>query len=126
MTAQLQATGTAPGYAVDAGAGTANFVVRRFTGTGWGPPATVADRASKFALHEDPSGGLHALWTDASGLHDQRWSPPQTVATGETFAFPRVAVNTAGNGWAVRASGPNVRAVPLTRATIYTGPTRGV
>jgi len=52
---------------------------------------------------------------------------PQTVVTGESFAFPRLAVNASGNGWAVWGSGANVRGVPLTRAAaVYDGPTRGV
>ena len=49
------------------------------------------------------------------------------MVSGETFAFPRLAVNANGNGWAVWASGANVRGVPLTRAaSTYSGPTRGV
>ena len=123
------------GYEVDSGAGSADFVVRRFTGSGWGAPAVVAAGASKPDLHEDPSGRLHALWTDTSGLRyryttneaNTAWSAPQTVVTGESFGFPRLAVNASGNGWAVWGSGANVRGVPLTRATaVYDGPTRGV
>ena len=127
------------GYEVDSSTpGQADFVVRRFTGAGWGAPAVVAADASKPDLHEDPSGRLHALWVDASGLRyryttdaaNNVWSDPQTVVTGEpTFGFPRLAVNADGNGWAVWAGSPDVRAVPLTRATaptVYSGPTRPV
>ena len=122
------------GYAVAAGAGQANFVVRRFTGSGWGEPTVVARNASGPDLFQDPSGRLHALWAETSGLRyryatstaNTAWSAPQTLVTGETFAFKRLAVNAAGNGWAVWVGGQGVRAVPLSRATVYTGPTRGV
>jgi hypothetical protein len=123
------------GYEVDAGGGNADFVVRRFTGSGWGAPTVVAPEASKPDLHEDPSGRLHALWTDTSGLRyrsttndaNTTWSAPQTLVSGESFAFPRLAVNASGSGWAVWGSGSNVRGVPLTRAAaVYDGPTRGV
>ena len=100
------------GYAVDSAPGFADFVVRRFTGAGWGAPTVVASAASRPDLHEDPAGRLHALWADLSGLHyryttdaaNSVWSAPQTVASGESFAFARLAVNAAGNGWAVWAS----------------------
>jgi hypothetical protein len=124
------------GYAVDAGGGSADFVVRRFTGAGWGPTSVVAGSASMPDLHQDPAGRLHALWADSSGLHyryttnaaNTAWSAPQTVASGESFAFPRLAVNAAGNGWAVWAGGMAVRAVPLSRGapSSYSGPTRRV
>jgi hypothetical protein len=125
------------GYAVDSTPGSADFVVRRFTGAGWGPPTVVAPTATKPDLHEDPAGRLHALWVDQSGLHyryttdaaNTVWSAPQTVATGEpTFGFPRLAVNAAGNGWAVWSSDSGVRAVPLSKGAppLYSGPTRPV
>jgi hypothetical protein len=124
------------GYAVDSSPGFADFVVRGFTGGGWGPPTVVAANASRPDLHEDPSGRLHALWSDTSGLHyryttdagNTVWSAPQTVATGDNFAFARLAVNGDGNGWAVWAGNGGVRAVPLSRSatSLYSGPTRGV
>ncbi|MEA2340711.1 MAG: hypothetical protein QOG11_788, partial [Solirubrobacteraceae bacterium] len=54
------------------------------------------------------------------------WSAPQTVATGDTFGFPRLAVNAAGSGWAVWAGGAGIRAVPFRRATVYAGPQTSV
>ena len=94
----------------------------------------VARNASGPDLFQDPSGRLHALWAESSGLRyryatstaNTAWSAPQTLVTGDSFAFKRLAVNAAGNGWAVWVGGAGVRAVPLSRATIYTGPTRGV
>ena len=117
------------GYAVpSATPGFADFVMRRAGGAGWGPPTVVAAKASKPDLHEDPSGRLHALWTDTAGLHyryttnaaNTVWSAPQTIATGVSFGFPRLAVNADGKGWAVWGDGTNVQAVPLSRS-----PTRG-
>jgi hypothetical protein len=128
------AGGAYVGYAVDAGAGQADFVIRRFDGAAWGTPTVVAKAASKPDLYEDPAGRLHALWTDAAGLRyryttdaaNATWSAPQTVATGDSFGFPRLAVNAAGSGWAVWAGGAGVRAVPLKRATVYAGPQTSV
>ena len=125
------------GYAVDSAAsGFADFVVRRAGGAGWGAPTTVAAKASKPDLHEDPAGRLHALWTDVAGLHyryttdaaNTVWSAPQTIASGQAFGFPRLAVNADGKGWAVWANGTNVQAVPLSKvappAPVYSGATR--
>ncbi len=122
------------GYAVpSATPGFADFVMRRAGGAGWGPPTVVAAKASKPDLHEDPSGRLHALWTDTAGLHyryttnaaNTVWSAPQTIATGVSFGFPRLAVNADGKGWAVWGDGTNVQAVPLSKVvSTYSGATR--
>jgi hypothetical protein len=122
------------GYEVDTTGGQADFVVRRFDGTAWGAPAVVASGAGKPDLVEDPAGRLHALWTDTTGLHyrfttdaaNSTWSATQTIATGDSFGFPRLAVNAAGNGWAVWAGSGGIRAVPLKRATVYAGPQTSV
>jgi hypothetical protein len=116
------------GYAIEVGPAQSQLVVRKFDGAGWGAPVTVARDAATADLYEDPSGRLHALWAQGGALHyrhttdtaNTAWSAPQTVATGDTYAFVRLAVNAAGNGWAVWAGNGGVRAIPL--HGIYTGP----
>jgi hypothetical protein len=131
------AGGVYVGYEVDSPSapGFADFVVRRAGGAGWGAPTVVAPKAAKPDLHEDPAGRLHALWTDTAGLHyryttdtaNTVWSAPQTLVAGETFGFPRLAVNADGNGWAVWSDGTNVRGVPLSKAVqTYSGPNSNV
>jgi hypothetical protein len=122
------------GYAVTAGAGAANFVMRRFTGSGWGAPTVVARNATGPDLFQDPTGRLHALWSESSALRyrsatstaNTAFGAARTLVTGDNFAFKRLAVNAAGNGWAVWVGSQGVRGVPLTSATTYTGPTRAV
>src|SRR5207249_268162 len=58
-------------------------------------------------------------------------SAPQTLdaTAGESYAFPRVASNSSGIGWAVYAGAPGVQAVPLastSTTSTYTGPTKVV
>ncbi|HWH94113.1 MAG TPA: hypothetical protein VNT03_09645 [Baekduia sp.] len=116
------------GYAIETGPARDAFVVRRFDGTGWGAPQTIATDIDFPDLYEDPSGRLHAIWADPAGLHytyatnttNTAWSEPQTVSTGDNFAFARLAVNAAGNGWAAWAGGTGVKAIPLHGT--YSGP----
>lgn len=116
------------GYATAAAAGSDAFVIRRFDGAGWSAPTTIATNIDAPDLYEDPAGRLHAIWADAGGLRyrsttnsqNTAWDDPQTVATGDHFAFARLAVNAAGNGWATWAGNTGVKAIPLHGA--YRGP----
>jgi hypothetical protein len=116
------------GYAIQAAAGSDAFVIRRFDGAGWGAPTTIATNVDAPDLFEDPTGRLHAIWAGAGGLHyrsttntsNTAWDAPQTVATGDNFAFARLAVNAAGNGWATWAGNTGVKAIPL--HGVYSGP----
>jgi hypothetical protein len=121
------------GSVVEVGAAQNQLVVRKFDGAGWGPPVTVAADVGAADLSEDGAGRLHALWEQGGELHyrsttdtaNTAWSAPQTVATGDNYAFARLAVNAAGNGWATWAgNGGVVRAIPL--HGLYTGPQTGV
>jgi hypothetical protein len=119
------------GYEVDAAAGQANFVMSRFTGSGWTAPNVIARNAAHPDLYQDSGGHLRAVWKDANGFRYRfstgaSLSPPQTLdsTAGESYAFPHVASNSAGVGWAVYAGAPGAQAVPL--AETYTGPTRAV
>ena len=120
------------GYVVDAGAGGANFVARQFTGTGWSAPVVIAPDAAHPDLSEDAGGNLRAIWKDTHGLRyryttNGRFSEPVTLTSspGESYAFPRVASNATGTGWAVYAGSPGVQAVPLIPSP-YSGPSRTV
>jgi hypothetical protein len=116
------------GFVVQTGPADQQFVVRKFDGGGWTAPVPVAKNASFPDLVEDPSGRLHALWADGGGLHyrsttdatNTRWGTAQVVATGDHYAFARLAVNAAGNGWAVWQGNAGVKAIPL--HGLYGGP----
>ena len=123
--------GTFVGYEVDATSGEANFVLSRFTGSGWTSPAVIAPHAFHSYLYEDTGGQLRAVWADANGFRYRfstgaTLSPPETLnnTPGESFGFPRVASNAAGVGWAVYAGSQGALAVPL--AATYSGPTKNV
>jgi hypothetical protein len=101
-----------------------NFVVSKFTGSGWSPPATAAANASHPDLFQDPGGHLRYAWNDVTGLRyayttdaaNTVASAPQTLdmTPGDGHAFLKLATNSAGIGWAVWTSGVSgVRAVPL-------------
>jgi predicted lipoprotein with Yx(FWY)xxD motif len=121
------------GYVVETGPTRSAFLIRKFNGAGWDAPQTLTAGASTVDLAEDPSGRLHALYVDTGGLRyryttnaaNTSWSTPQTVSTGDSYSFARLAVNADGNGWAVWAgNGRVVRAVPL--HGLYTGPSTQV
>jgi hypothetical protein len=117
-------------------AGNADLVLRKFNGSGWDAPVTIARHVFHPDVMEDPAGRLHALWTDTEGIHysytadatNSVWSAPQSVVTGESTAFPRLAVNSAGNGWAVWSAGDGtIHATPLRPvAGTYAGATTPV
>jgi len=119
------------GYVVDARPTEADFVLSRFTGSGWTAPTVIARDAGHPDLYQDSGGHLRAIWKDANGLRYRfstgtSLSPPETLnnTPGESYAFPRVASNAAGVGWAVYAGSPGALAVPL--AATYNGPTKNV
>ena len=114
------------GYAVTAGAGGARLrhapvhgvrlgsAHRRWRATPTGPD-----------LFQDPSGRLHALWSESSALRyryatstaNTAWSALQTLVTGDSFAFKRLAVERGGQRLGGVGRQRGVRGVPLTRAT---------
>jgi hypothetical protein len=128
------------GYEADASAAQANFVVSRFTGSGWTAPAVIAAGAAHPDLFQDPSGRLHAIWKNgfnaellyryATSAANTAWTSPQLIdaTAGDSYAFPQVATNAAGNGWAVWAGVGGIRAARVAPAApappLYSGPTK--
>jgi hypothetical protein len=128
------------GYEVDAGGGQANLVVSRFTGTGWTTPSLIAAGAAHPDLFQDAGGRLHAiykngynaelLYSHTTGAGITAWTAPQTLdaTPGDSYAFPQLATNAAGNGYAVWAGVGGVRAARIAPApatpSLYNGPTK--
>ena len=86
-------------------------VVRKFTGSGWGPPLTLdEDGTPRFDLFEDPTGTLHYVRDQQSALvyrfgtspENQAFSPPQTLVADNAqnggFTNLRLGVGSDG-GW---------------------------
>ena len=89
------------------------FVVRRFTGSGWGAPIAVSETGTPVfgELHQDPSGRLHFAWQDSNGALRYRYARttanssftnPQTLSgprSDHNFAGLKLASNAAGRGF---------------------------
>jgi hypothetical protein len=89
------------------------FVVRRFTGSGWGAPIAVSDTGGPVfgELHQDPTGRLHFAWQDSNGNLRYRYARttanssftnPQTLSGPRpdgNFAGLKLASNAAGRGF---------------------------
>lgn len=120
----------------------ARYVLRKFTGSGWGAPLTISEvgNPSNGDLFEDSSGVLHFAWQQAGGTLRYRYARsaantdftrPQTVAgPNGNFPFLKLAVNAGsagGAGWVawdnagiqVQPLGPGEPALP-----VYSGPTK--
>ncbi len=101
------------------------FVVRKFTGSSFGPAITVSDSTSLTDgdLTQDGGGRLHAVWNDNNRNDNLRWTfsddglnwtPPVTIHAENVDHFnPRVAAAPDHRGFAVWGEGDAVRAVPL-------------
>ena len=112
------------------------YVVRQFTGAGFGPAVGVSDVGDPIFgdLSEDGSGRLHAIWVDnatnpnplrwaASTAGGGAWGTPQTITVAGDAVFPLTNVAAAPDGlgfaaWESGQGGPNgaaseLRAVPL-------------
>ena len=104
-------------------------VVRKFTGSGFGPPTVASpDDARGIDLHQDASGRLHAVWVTGYGADSAlrwrtaadgaSWGPTHTLSVGESPQNTRVAAAADGQGFAVWTNGngqggAQVRMVPL-------------
>ena len=111
------------------------YYLRKFTGGGFGPALRISEVGSPaFAdLAEDAKGVLHFVWQSGNGkLHyryarsaaNDKFTSPQTLGVGN-FPFLKLAVNSAGRGWASWQSG-GVSAVPIHPGEPpYTKPNKG-
>lgn len=104
-------------------------VVRKFTGSGFGPATVVSpEDARSIDLHQDASGRLHAVWVTGFGTDSAlrwrraadgaSWGPTHTLSVGESHQNTRVAAAADGTGFAVWTNGngqggSQVRMVPL-------------
>ena len=89
------------------------FVLRRFTGSGFGPPVALTETGNpSFGdLFEDPTGRLHFAWQDSAGNLRYRYatnaantafSRPQILSgprSDANFAGLQLASDSAGHGW---------------------------
>jgi hypothetical protein len=112
------------------------FVLRKFTGTGWGAPIalTPAGNPSNGDLVEDPTGRLHFAWQQAGKLHyrysrtpaNVSFSQAQTLpAPGDNFPFLKLAVNSHGIGLGVWDNLPGIRTFKIRPGEPpYNGPTK--
>jgi hypothetical protein len=106
------------------------FVVRRFTGSGFGPAITLSETGSpRFGdLFEDPAGRLHFAWQDSAGSLRYRYgtdsantvfSRPQTLSAPRSdanFAALQLASGSTGHGfvtWNLSSSPGTVKSVPF-------------
>lgn len=113
------------------------FVLRKFTGTGWGPKVKLSETDSPdFGdLVEDSTGRLHFAWQDSRGRLRYRYarsaantqfSQAQVLSpANENHAFLKLGVNSAGRGWITWDDIPGVRAAPIAPGEPpYNGPTK--
>jgi hypothetical protein len=131
-------------------AGATQGVVRKFTGSGWGPaiPVTSTGYLRPGDLTQDASGRLHAVWYNNGGADDRltqwrtstdgvNWGPTVTIDAAPDFlqtppASLHVGAAPDGQGFAVWDSGQPggafdyLLAVPLEPFTFPTQPTQPV
>jgi hypothetical protein len=118
--------------------GAEHIVLRKFTGTGWGPPLTLSDTGtSRFELFEDPGGALHfvrqgengeLLYRFSPGPENTTFSAPQTIVDADQnggFTHLRLGIGT-GSGWVTweDSSPVHVKAAALNPGALPP-PTRG-
>jgi cold shock CspA family protein len=124
-------------------------VVRRFNGTDWDAPTTLADPGvNRFDLAEDPGGSLHFVYVDSTDRlryrfsttpGDSTFSPAQTLAPTPAqfsgYTNLRVAA-TSGSGWITWEDGspvhvhalafkPSALAPPTEGTSVNVVPTKG-
>jgi hypothetical protein len=127
-------------------AGATQGVVRKFTGSGWGPaiPVTSTGYARPGDLTRDASGRLHVVWWNNAGADDGltqwrtstdgvNWGPTVTINAAPDFARTlHVGAAPDGQGFAVWDSGAPggasdyLLAVPLEPFTFPTQPSQPV
>ncbi|MEA2349461.1 MAG: hypothetical protein QOG86_402, partial [Thermoleophilaceae bacterium] len=113
------------------------FVLRKFTGTGWGAAVRLTEVGSpNFGdLVEDSTGRLHFAWQDSNGRLRYRYarSPANLLFSqaqvlgpaSENHAFLKLGVNSAGRGWIAWDDFPGIRALPIAPGEPpYNGPTK--
>jgi hypothetical protein len=122
--------------AYNAGAsGADRTVVRRFNGSGWDPPTTLATPAARrFAIAENQDGTLHLLYTASDGALQYRFStkpgdsffsPAQTLGAPANYTNLRVAVAVQG-GWVTYDDGSPVHVKALAfKPSALAPPTEG-
>ena len=116
--------------------GAIQYVVRQFTGAGFGPAAPISETGDPLFgdLTQDPAGRLHAIWVDnaispnllrwaTSTAGGAAWGQPLALAADGEHVFPPTAVAAAADGqgfatWESGQGGPNgsaseLRATPL-------------
>jgi len=110
--------------------GAETFVVRQFTGNGFGPAIPVSETGDPdFGnLFEDPSGRLHFAWEDTDGNLRYRSTGSSGFRASQILSGPRadgnlaglrVAANSAGDGfvtWNFYSSSSGVKSVPISQA----------
>ncbi len=113
------------------------YVLRRFTGSGWGAPLTLSEigSPSNADLYEDSAGVLHFAWQDSSDALRYRYARsatngaftrPQKVVASGNFPELKIAVDAAGHGWATWSNnGVQVHPLAPGEPTVpYKGPTK--
>ena len=116
--------------------GAVQYVVRQFTGAGFGPATPISETGDPLFgdLTQDPAGRLHAIWVDnaispnllrwaTSTAGGAAWGQPLALAADGEHVFPPTAVAAAADGrgfatWESGQGGPNgaaseLRATPL-------------
>jgi hypothetical protein len=112
------------------------FLLRRFTGSGWGPALalTKAGNPANGDLAESPNGILRFAWQEDGKLRyryartpaNNQFTSPQTLGgPNGNFPFLKLDVSGAGRGWITWEDIPGIRAVPVHPGEPpYTGPNR--
>jgi hypothetical protein len=121
------------------------YVVRQFTGSGFGPAVGVSDTGDPIFgdLSEDGAGRLHALWVDNGAIPNTlrwasstaggvAWGESQTLHDDGDHVYPEDTIAAAPDGqgfaaWESREGGPNgsggeLRAIPLEPAASTADP----
>jgi hypothetical protein len=116
--------------------GATQYVVRQFTGTGFGPATPISESGDPIFgdMTQDAAGRLHAIWDDntaspnvlrwaTSTAGGAAWGQPLTLAADGEHVFPPTSVGAAPDGqgfaaWESGQGGPNgaaseLRATPL-------------
>jgi hypothetical protein len=104
--------------------GQEHFYVRKYGGSGFGPPVDISGRETGYvnAFFEDVSGRLHAIWRRNPGLlryttslDGAHWAPVITVVSDTAVFSLKGAATSSGKGWAAYDSNTDgaVKAVPL-------------
>jgi hypothetical protein len=111
-----------------------HYFVRKYTGTGFGPPVDIAgvENGNVNAFFEDGAGRLHAVWSLSSGalrytasLDGVQWAPAVTAATDTAGIYHvKEAVAPDAKGWAVwdaNSATGSVKVAPLDYAALSGG-----